>query len=222
MPEIKAILFDMDGVLVDSEEFIRQAAIMMFAEKGIQATAEDFFPFTGMGENRFLGGVAEKYGIQLDIETDKARTYEIYGEITEGKLKALPGVHEVLQLCRSRQLKTAIATSADEIKMRINLRQIGLSEYDFDARIFADMIRHKKPHPEVYLTAAKHLGMKPSECLVIEDAPSGLEAGRAAGMKCLALTTSFPEEELTLADRIIRDLSEFREEFLNGSIISEK
>ena len=204
----------MDGVLVDSEEFIRRAAIMMFAEKGIQANPEDFFPFTGMGENRFLGGVAEKYGISLDIVKDKARTYEIYGQITEGKLKALPGVHEILRLCKTKQLKTAIATSADEIKMLINLKQIGLPADDFDVRIFADMIRHKKPHPEVYLTAAKTLGMEPKECLVIEDAPSGLEAGRAAGMKCLALTTSFPAEELTLADWIIKDLSEFREEFL--------
>lgn len=204
----------MDGVLVDSEEFIRRAAIMMFAEKGIQANPEDFFPFTGMGENRFLGGVAEKYGISLDIVKDKARTYEIYGQITEGKLKALPGVHEILRLCKTKQLKTAIATSADEIKMLINLKQIGLPADDFDVRIFADTIRHKKPHPEVYLTAAKTLGMEPKECLVIEDAPSGLEAGRAAGMKCLALTTSFPAEELTLADWIIKDLSEFREEFL--------
>ena len=204
----------MDGVLVDSEEFIRRAAILMFAEKGIQANPEDFFPFTGMGENRFLGGVAEKYGISLDIVKDKARTYEIYGQITEGKLKALPGVHEILRLCKTKQLKTAIATSADEIKMLINLKQIGLPADDFDVRIFADMIRHKKPHPEVYLTAAKTLGMEPKECLVIEDAPSGLEAGRAAGMKCLALTTSFPAEELTLADWIIKDLSEFREEFL--------
>ena len=98
--------------------------------------------------------------------------------------------------------------------MLINLQQIGLPADDFDVRIFADTIRHKKPHPEVYLTAAKTLGMEPKECLVIEDAPSGLEAGRAAGMKCLALTTSFPAEELTLADWIIKDLSEFREEFL--------
>ena len=95
----------MDGVLVDSEEFIRRAAIMMFAEKGIQANPEDFFPFTGMGENRFLGGVAEKYGISLDIVKDKARTYEIYGQITEGKLKALPGVHEILRLCKTKQLQ---------------------------------------------------------------------------------------------------------------------
>ena len=128
----------------------------------------------------------------------------------------MPGVLEILDLCKAKQLKTAIATSADEIKMLINLRQIGLSEDNFNVSIFADMIQHKKPHPEVYLTAANKLGMEPNECLVIEDAPSGLEAGRAAGMKCLALTTSFPAEELTLANWIIKDLSEFNEAFLDN------
>ena len=206
----------MDGVLVDSEEFIRRAAIMMFAEKGIKASDEDFLPFTGTGENRFLGGVAEKYGVSLDIDSDKARTYEIYGEITQGKLEALPGVQQTLQICKSKRLRTAIATSADEIKMLINLERIKLPPDTFDVRIFGDMITHKKPHPEVYLTAARHLHVEPSDCLVIEDAPSGLQAGHSAGMKCLALTTSFSAEELYLADWIIRDLSEIREEYFNG------
>jgi beta-phosphoglucomutase len=212
---LKAVLFDMDGVLVDSEDFIREAARIMFSEKGVQVSAEDFLPFTGMGENRFLGGVADKYKVPLELERDKARTYEIYGEISSGNLRALPGVMETLNLCKSKNLRTAIATSADKIKMIINLNSIGLDPDDFDTYIFADLIEHKKPHPEIYLTAAQHLRIMPSECLVIEDAPSGLEAGRAAGMRCLALSTSFPAEKLGLADWIIKDLSEFREEFLD-------
>ena len=71
---IEAVLFDMDGVLVDSEAYIRQAAMAMFAEKGHPVLPEDFLQFTGMGENRYLGGVAEKYSIPFDLEKDKART----------------------------------------------------------------------------------------------------------------------------------------------------
>jgi cytidine deaminase len=82
---IRGVLFDMDGVLVDSEEFICRAAIEMFMESGIETTPEDFKPFTGTGENRYIGGVAEKYGISVDIEKVKARTYEIYGSIVRGK-----------------------------------------------------------------------------------------------------------------------------------------
>ena len=78
---IKGVLFDMDGVLVDSEEFICRAAVLMFKEKGLEVQAEDFIPFVGMGEDRYLGGVAEKYNFVIEIEEIKSRTYEIYGNI---------------------------------------------------------------------------------------------------------------------------------------------
>jgi len=89
---IEAVLFDMDGVLVDSEEFICKAAILMYKEKGLLVFEEDFTPFIGMGEDRYLGGVAEKYGFPFDVARDKKRTYDIYQEITKGMLKSLPGV----------------------------------------------------------------------------------------------------------------------------------
>jgi HAD superfamily hydrolase (TIGR01509 family) len=211
---IKAVLFDMDGVLVDSEEFIRKAAAEMFREKGHKVREEEFIPFTGQGENRFLGGVAEKHGILLDIEKDKARTYLIYERICTGKLSALPGVLSTMELCRSLHVKTAVTTSADEIKMLINLKEIGLPVSRFDATVFADMVRNKKPDPEIFLTAAGILDVQPTECLVVEDAPSGLRAASAAGMRSLALTTTFPPGRLRVADRIIPDLSHFKRKFL--------
>ena len=95
---IKGVLFDMDGVLVDSEPFICKAAIMMFSELGWKCIPEDFQPFIGMGENRYIGGVAEKYGISvLILMKVKARTYEIYEEIVRGKLEPLPGLMNLFQ-----------------------------------------------------------------------------------------------------------------------------
>jgi HAD superfamily hydrolase (TIGR01509 family) len=159
--------------------------------------------------------VAEKYHIDIDIEKDKARTYLIYEELVRGKLKALPGVFETLDLCRKHHLRTAVATSADEIKMRINLKEIGLSADRFDAAVFGEMVRNKKPDPEIFLRAAGLLGVKPEECLVIEDAPSGLMAANAAGMKSLAVCTSFAPRELRMADWILPDLASFSGEHLN-------
>ena len=203
------------AVLVDSEQFIRQAAVMMFEEKGWLVRDEDFIPFTGTGEDRFLGGVAEKYGIPLDIEKDKASTYLIYEKICAGRLNALPGVMKTMDMCRSRKLKTAVTTSADEFKMLVNLREIGLPVNSFDHTVFANMVSKKKPDPEIYLTAAGMLGVEAEECLVIEDAPSGLQAAEAAGMRSLALSTTFPPGALGLADWIIPDLSHMRDEFLD-------
>jgi len=203
---IEAVLFDMDGVLVDSEEFICKAAVLMFKEKGVIVKEKDFMPFIGMGENRYLGGVADKYGIKLEIDQDKKRTYELYHDITRGKLKALPGVKEFIKKCRDRKLKIAVATSADEIKMNINLREIGIPASSFDATVNGLEVKRKKPDPDIYLEAANRLQVKPENCLVIEDALSGERAGKSAGCKVLAVTGSFKAEEFMLADWKTADL----------------
>lgn len=197
---IQGVIFDMDGVLVDSEEFICQAAIKMFAEKRVTVAAADFLPFVGTGEDRYLGGVAEQYGVPLNLATDKERTYALYGELVVGNLSALPGVRTFLDKCQARQLKRALATSADKTKMLTNLREIDLPPTAFDAVVNGLDIRNKKPDPEIFLLAAKRLGIAAAACLVVEDAVTGVAAAKAAGMKCLGLTTSFSAEELAAAD----------------------
>jgi beta-phosphoglucomutase len=212
---ITGVLFDMDGVLLDSEEYITRAGKMMFEEKGYKVMESDFKPFTGMGENRFLGGVAEKYGIPFNLEKDKARAYAIYEQITRGKLEPLHGVREFIERCRKKKLKLAVATSADEVKMRINLKETGLKEEFFDTLVNGLEVEHKKPHPEIYLLAAERLGLDPASCLVVEDAISGMKAAKAAGCKCLALTSSFSAGEFREADWVVNDLSEAPEECIN-------
>ena len=204
---IEAVLFDMDGVLVNSEEFICKAAILMFKEKGLRVDEKDFIPFIGMGENRFLGGVAEKYDFQFDVDKDKKRTYDIYQEISKGMLKPLPGVIEFIKKCRDKNLKIAVATSADEIKMQCNLREIGIPASTFDATVNGLEVERKKPFPDIYLEAAKRLKVKPENCLVVEDAISGEKAGKAAGCKVLAITGSFAAEEFLFADWKTDDLT---------------
>jgi HAD superfamily hydrolase (TIGR01509 family) len=211
---IRGVLFDMDGVLVDSEQFICKAAIMMFDELGIKVLAEDFQPFVGMGENRYIGGVAEQHGINVDIEQVKARTYEIYEKIVRGRLSLLPGAHEFISKCRDKNLRLALATSADKIKMEVNLKEIGLSRQSFQAIITGLDVNKKKPFPDIYLKAAKDLGLKPGDCLVVEDAVSGIEAGKAAGCRCLAVTSSFSAMALKDADWICDSLLDVPEEVL--------
>jgi HAD superfamily hydrolase (TIGR01509 family) len=198
---IKGVIFDMDGVLVDSEAFICEAAVKMFAEMGYTVQPDDFLPFVGTGENRYVGGVAEKYGVpNFDTEKSKARTYQIYGEIVKGRLEPLAGVNEFISKARARGLKLAVASSADAVKVEINLREIGLSPETFDAVINGLDVERKKPSPDIFLLAAKKLGLSATECLVVEDAVNGVEAAKSAGAKCLALTKSFSADELAGAD----------------------
>lgn len=212
---MEAVLFDMDGVLLDSEEYICQAGVEMFREKGYQVAPEDFMEFTGMGENRYLGGVAEKHNIPFQLEKDKARTYEIYGDLVKGKLSLLPGVLDFIGLCQDRGLKLALASSADRIKIDINLEETGISPHTFHSIVSGLDIEYKKPAPDIFLKAAKNLGADPKECLVVEDAISGVTAGKAAGARVLALTTSFKAEDLSQADWIIGTLADATVDVLN-------
>jgi len=209
---LKAVLFDMDGVLADSEEFICEAAMKMFEEKGLTVKPEDFLPFVGAGENRYLGGVAEAYGFDLTptggVEEAKARTYAIYGEIIKGRMKELPGASAFVRECRKRGLKTALATSADKDKMLYTMNEIGLSLDHFDACINGLDVERKKPFPDIYLMAARLVNEEIGNCLVVEDAVNGVQAAKSAGARCLALTSSFTQEELKGADWFAEDLSE--------------
>ncbi len=213
---LKGILFDMDGVLLDSEKLTSEAAVRYFAQKGFEIKTEDFIPFYGTGEENYFGGVAEKYNIPFDVQNEKYKVYDLFAEMAQGKLKPLPGVPEFIEKVKKMNLKTAVATSASRYKMNINLGLIGLRESYFDAVVTGEDITNNKPSPEIFIKAASRLGLKPLECLVVEDAPGGIEAAKKAGCKCLALTTSFSKKELAQADWTTGDLSSFPAEIFDS------
>ena len=198
--KLRGIIFDMDGVLCDSEPFICEAACKMFAQThGTAVQPDDFLPFVGTGEDRYIGGVAAKHGVTLAMPADKERTYEIYLDIIRGRLEPLPGAKSFIEDCRRRGLKLAVATSADQVKLQGNLQQIGLPVDRFDAVITGSEVERKKPSPDIFQLAAKRLGLTNAECLVVEDATNGVQAATAAGSLALGLTTSFPAEILRQA-----------------------
>jgi len=212
-PCIRGVIFDMDGVLCDSEPFICEAACKMFQRvHGVVVKPEDFKPFVGTGEDRFIGGVAEKYSItNRDAVAEKAATYEIYLEIIKGRLQPLAGVVNFIKHVRGRGIKTAVASSADLIKVQGNLAQIGLTpEASFDAVVCGEDVQRKKPAPDIFLLAAKRVGLSNDECIVVEDAPSGVQAAKGAGSRCLGIISSFDEQTLRHAgaDWISRDLQD--------------
>jgi len=186
------VIFDMDGVLCDSEPFICEAGCRMFQQvHGKTVAPEDFEPFVGMGEDRYLGGVAEKHGVTLTMPQDKVETYRIYLKIIIGRLRPLAGVHDFVAQVRQAGCKTAVASSADLMKVQGNLKEIDLPPEKFDAVITGDDVEHKKPAPDIFLLAAERMGVAPEKCLVVEDAPSGIAAGVAAGCKTLGILSSF-------------------------------
>ncbi|XP_020212147.1 protein SUPPRESSOR OF QUENCHING 1, chloroplastic isoform X2 [Cajanus cajan] len=207
--KVSAVLFDMDGVLCNSEEPSRRAAVELFAEIGVQVTVDDFVPFMGTGEANFLGGVASVKGVKgFDPEAAKKRFFEIYLDKYAKPDSGIgfPGALELISQCKSNGLKVAVASSADRIKVDANLAAAGLPLSMFDAIVSADAFENLKPAPDIFLAASRILNVPPSECIVVEDALAGVQAAKAAQMRCIAVRTTLSDEALESAGpTLIRD-----------------
>ena len=195
----KAILFDMDGVLIESEYLMRASAIKALADYGIQAKHEDFREFTGMGEDRFVGGVAEKYGLKYEFAM-KELAYDYFGQDVKQMAEVPVGVKETLQALHEKGLVLAVCSAADLRKVKYNIQAIGVDERIFTALVTGSDVARKKPFPDIYLEGARRVGMDPKDCLVVEDAVSGIQAAHAAGMDAVGVPTTFSKEEL--AERV--------------------
>ncbi|KAL4202194.1 hypothetical protein AMTRI_Chr02g219880 [Amborella trichopoda] len=164
--KVSAVLFDMDGVLCNSEELSRQAAVDVFAEMGVEVTVNDFVPFMGTGEANFLGGVASVKGIEgFNPEAAKRRFFDIYLDKYAKPDSGIgfPGALELVMQCKKEGLKVAVASSADRIKVDANLAAAGLPSSMFDAIVSADSFENLKPAPDIFLAASNNLNVSPTE-----------------------------------------------------------
>lgn len=191
----RAVLFDCDGVLVDSEALLAKQAAKMLNEKGIPAKAEDFVNFIGTGEDRYIGGVMELYGKDYDPSLKKD-LYAHYIDAAPQELEEVRGAKRLVEALLDMSVRVAVASAADKIKVDANLNAFGISQDRFDAVITGSDVEKKKPHPDIYLKAAKAVGVKPKHSIVVEDAVAGIKAAKAAGMTAIGITTAVCKETL--------------------------
>lgn len=201
------VLFDCDGVLVDSEPAMAEIAALALRDYGADAIPVDFKPYIGMEEKVYLGVVAAKYGLIFDDEIQH-HVYEKYRIFAPQIVQPIPGAREVLLQLKGAGFRIAVASSAVQIKVSINLSLLNIPVGILDAVITGSDIENKKPMPDIYLLAASRIGIVPSRCFVVEDAISGIQAGKAAGMTCIGFTSAHTAEELLNAgaDVIIDDI----------------
>ncbi len=204
----KGIIFDMDGVLVDSEPAITYAAGEVIRRLGYETKPEEFKPYTGMGDDIFIGRVLEAHG-GLYRPAYKEEAYRIYCETAREKVTVYPWSPVILKALPALGFRIAVASASDLIKVTCNLNCIGVDLSLFAAIVTGSDVVRKKPAPDIFLKAAEKAGLSPACCLVAEDAVAGIRAAKAAGMKAVGVTTSFPAEALKEAgaDRITDDLS---------------
>lgn len=183
-----AVIFDLDGTLVDTEPLHKRSWEIAVAELGRSMPDGDYTLFFSGRPGRescrdYFGMSVEEAIAATDLVTVR------YWELAAGNVKPLPGLLSFLD--RLDGVPKAVATSARRASALRMLGEIGVVER-FDTIVTADDITHGKPHPEIFLTAAARLGVPADRCLVLEDAPAGLIAARAAGMTCVGITTTRP------------------------------
>src|ERR1043166_7592177 len=137
----------------------------------------------------------------------KQRTYEIYLERAPSELEVFLGAYDLVLACRNAGLRVAVASSSDDIKVNANLQKVGVPLELWDTVVTGEQITHKKPAPDIFLTAARSMHIEPTACVVVEDADNGVQAAKAAGMRSVALTTTLPAERLKQADVIREDIA---------------
>jgi len=205
------LIFDLDGVIGDTEGLSVIATTRMYETLyGFTVEPAEFTPYIGTGAERYCVGPAEKHGVTIDVPKAIETRHQLFMELlAEDPDISFPGVHALIRAAsESPDWKLAIATSSPGKKSAQALKSSRVDPGDFDVWIHGDMITHKKPHPEIYERAARDLGLPPAACVAVEDAIYGVQSARSAGMKVIAVTNSFSEEELHEADLIVSSLEE--------------
>ena len=209
------LIFDVDGVIADTEAVNATASIQVFAEVlGIHGVRrEDFDEGIGRGAEEYVRAAARVHGRQLttdEVATATAARQETFLRLlAESPLPPFPGVLELIEASLAREdMRVAIATSSTRAKSEAVLRSAGIP-YTQMVYVTGSDVAHKKPHPELFLTAAARIGLAPQACVVVEDAPNGVQAARAAGCRCIAVTNTCSRERLAeeSPDMIVDSLS---------------
>lgn len=206
---IKAVLFDFDGVVVQSEGLHRETFMEMLASYGVTVSDERWYrEFAGTGSRHIFEVLVAENGIETDIDSLVERRKKIYeARVRAGALKETPGVRGFVAFLRKKGIRTAIVSGSHSSNVAAALSVLRL-EGLFEVIVSGDDLKERKPAPAPYLFAAKKLGMEPSECLAIEDSVSGCASVKAAGMR-LVVVRSPASKDLYGYDAIIDDFSEF-------------
>jgi beta-phosphoglucomutase len=207
-PEPRALIFDMDGVLIDNHAFHLAAWVEFCKRYGISITAEEFHKKMFGGSNRNL--MEKVFGRSMNDDELQKKADEkesIYRELHSPSIKPLNGVKEFILNARAAGFKTAVATAAPRVNLDFTIEMTGM-QHLFDIRLDDSMVRNGKPNPEIYIKAASLLDTKPEHCIVFEDSLTGIKAAQSAHMRVIGVATSLSVAELSHTWKVIHDFTE--------------
>lgn len=204
MTQIRGVLWDMDGVLVDTVEYHFQAWAEILDRYGKHLSREEFAPAIGKNNDETLRMLLSSWK-SIERPEDLFMEKELaFCESIRGRARLLPGVAKWLIRLQDMGIRQAIASSAPMGNIDVILEELQIGDYFFAIRSGSGL--PSKPHPAVFLEAARFIDVEPRNCVVIEDSRVGVKAAKRAEMRCIAVTTSYPAEDLDEADIVVGSL----------------
>ena len=220
-PSVRAVIWDMDGVIADTAVPHFRSWQFAFSKQGIDFSEQDFRNVFGQRNDlivRKMMGQDISQKVINSVSEDKENFFR--AEVVKD-LRLFPGVLELLKLLKEHGIASAVGSSAPLENVNVILNGLKIEDY-FQAVVFGLEVKEGKPNPEVFLTAARKLGVKPSDCIVMEDAIAGVSAAKKAGMACIAVTNTHAARALIGADLIVDSLEKVHLEDLEHLFDAEK
>ncbi|MCH7940219.1 MAG: HAD family phosphatase [Candidatus Marinimicrobia bacterium] len=211
---IKAVVFDMDGVVVDSEPLYQQAQVRLFAEIGVTIPEEDWKLFRGMTENNYYEFVGRRYNLSGQLGQLRRRGRQYVQELFEAQLQFMAGFTSLQRLLKGHYRLGLVTSTASDLYQVVN-DKLQLGPF-FEEVVCGEMTINSKPHPEPYLEIMRRLEIAPNETVVVEDSIHGLNAARDSGAWTIALTGSVPQEDMPPVHAIIDSLEELSPGYIDN------
>lgn len=208
---LKAVIFDLDGTMVDTETLYSEAFSILLKTYGVtpKPYKHGLVHMVGVNTQDILKFLMGRYNFSGDIKTLTTKLRENYFQLIQNKkIKPAKGVKKLILLLKKNHLKLAVASGSSSRNINIILKNLSIENF-FDAIVGADQVKHGKPHPEIYETTVTKLAISKNDCVVIEDTESGVKAAKSAGLKVVAVPNVFTKDQnFAKADTIVKSLSD--------------
>lgn len=205
----KVIIFDMDGVIVDSEYAFQASEVETLRRAGIDVDVSHQYPYMGTTSIYMWQDLKQRYDLPLSVNEYIAQGEAIKAAITEKDgIKPIKGAQDFIRFLVKKDWRLGLASSSTRTEIKANLQALGLTDC-FEITVSGEEVAHSKPAPDIFLKAAELLKTSPSDCLVFEDTKNGSRAAKAAGMTCIGFANpDYPAQDLSVCDQIISDYTE--------------
>ncbi|HPF17092.1 MAG TPA: HAD family phosphatase [Thermotogota bacterium] len=208
---IKALIFDMDGVLLDSEPIYKKLNTKLFHQLGFSLTDEEYSQFVGTTDEKMLSELKERFSLSKTVAEMNAIRETIHMDFFQSAvLTPMNHLYELLEWAKTKEMKLAVASSTDEIFVLLILKKLRIIDF-FHTIVCGNQVKQSKPSPDIFLKAAMNLELPPKQCIVIEDSANGIKAAREAGMSVIGFQSDDGIQDLSDSNWLIHSLKQAKQ-----------